>query len=97
MSLLKEGSTPSWEALPTLCGAGSFLLSSIDVQVESQIVEASEATLLLSMMMRLDMSVVREILAHKEWPDARRSYGGIVLSTVAYEVGYESVSQFTRE
>jgi AraC-like DNA-binding protein len=65
---------------PYQCGAGSFLLSSIDVPVESQIVEASEAKPLLSMLLRLDMSVVREILTHEELPDAQRP-SGMGLST----------------
>ena len=66
---------------PYQCGAGSFLLSSIDVPVESRIVEASEATPLLSMLLRLDMSVVQEILTHEELPDTKRSPGAMGLST----------------
>src|SRR5947209_16921825 len=38
-----------------LCGPSSFLLPSIDVPVESQILEASETTPLLSMLLPLDM------------------------------------------
>jgi hypothetical protein len=52
-----------------LCGAGEFLLSSIDVTVESQIVEASEEMPLLSMLLRLDMSIVREILSRDDLPE----------------------------
>ena len=55
---------------PYLCGPSSFFLSSIDVPIESQIVEASEDVPLLSMLLRLDMSIVREILNREELPAA---------------------------
>lgn len=48
------------------CAGSSFLVSSIDVPVESQIVEASEEVPLLSLLLRLDMAVVREILMHED-------------------------------
>jgi AraC-like DNA-binding protein len=53
---------------PYICGPSSFFLSSIDVPIESQIVEASEAVPLLSMLLRLEMSIVREILNREELP-----------------------------
>ena len=53
-----------------LCGPSSFFLSSIDVPIESQIVEASEDVPLLSMLLRLDMSMVREMLNREELPEA---------------------------
>ena len=56
-----------------LCGPSSFFLSSIDVPIESQIVEASEEVPLLSMLLRLDMSFVREILNREELPEAETS------------------------
>jgi len=52
-----------------LCEAGSFLLSSIDVPVESQIVEASETVPMLSMWLRLEMAIVRQILSREELPE----------------------------
>ena len=52
-----------------LCGPSSFFLSSIDVPIESQIVEASEHVPLLSMLVGLDMSIVREILNREELPE----------------------------
>jgi AraC-like DNA-binding protein len=55
--------------IPYLCGPSSFFLSSIDVPIESQIVEASEEVPLLSMLLRLDMAIVREILNREEWPE----------------------------
>jgi hypothetical protein len=56
-----------------LCSAGQFLLSSIDVPVESQIVEASEQVPLLSMLLRLEMSIVREILSRDGLPEPAES------------------------
>jgi AraC-like DNA-binding protein len=50
------------------CDGTSFLLSSIDVPAESQIVEASERVPLLSMFLRLDMPTVREIISREELP-----------------------------
>jgi AraC-like DNA-binding protein len=52
-----------------ICSAGQFLLSSIDVPVESQITEASEETPLLSMLLRLEMPMVREILSRDDLPE----------------------------
>lgn len=51
-----------------VCDSSSFLLSSIDVPVESQIMEASADVPLLSMLLKLDMSVVKEILTQDELP-----------------------------
>ncbi|MFZ0661186.1 MAG: AraC family transcriptional regulator N-terminal domain-containing protein [Acidobacteriaceae bacterium] len=52
-----------------LCEGGSFLLSSIDIPVQSQIVEASEEVPLLSMLFRLDMPTVREVLSRDDLPE----------------------------
>ena len=54
---------------PYLCGPSSFFLSSIDVPIESQIVEASVEVPLLSMLLRLDMSIVREMLNREDLPE----------------------------
>jgi len=51
-----------------LCDESTFLLSSIDVPVASQIVAASEDVPLLSLLLKLDMAVVREILSREESP-----------------------------
>jgi len=50
-----------------LCDGSTFLLSSLDLPVVSQIVQASEAVPLLSMLLKLDMESVREILNHAEF------------------------------
>ncbi len=52
-----------------LCDGSSFLLSSIDVPVQSQIIEASETAPLLSMLLRLDMPTVREVLSREDLPE----------------------------
>jgi AraC-like DNA-binding protein len=55
------------------CDGSSFLLSSIDVPAESQIVEASEQVPMLSMFLRLDMPTVREVISREEMPEAESS------------------------
>lgn len=52
-----------------LCDGSSFLLTSIDVPLQSQIVEASEDVPLLSMLLRLDMPVVGELLSREDLPE----------------------------
>ncbi len=52
-----------------VCGPSSFLLSSIDVPVQSQIIEASEKVPLLTLHLRLDMPTVREILTREDLPE----------------------------
>jgi AraC-like DNA-binding protein len=56
-----------------LCDGSSFLLSSIDVPVQSQIVEASEKTPLLSIGLQLDMLTVREVLSREDLPGPQAS------------------------
>jgi AraC-like DNA-binding protein len=56
-----------------LCDGSSFLLSSIDVPAQSQIIEASEKTPLLSIFLRLDMPTVREVLSRDDIPEAAPS------------------------
>lgn len=56
-----------------LCDGSSFLLSSIDVPAQSQIIEASEKTPLLVMFLSLDMPTVREVLSRDDVPETRTS------------------------
>jgi AraC-like DNA-binding protein len=56
-----------------LCDGSSFLLSSIDVPAESQIVEATEQVPLLSMFLRLDMPTVRDVISREELPESETS------------------------
>jgi AraC-like DNA-binding protein len=50
------------------CDSKSFLLSSVDVPAESQILEATEARPMLTMSLRLDIPTVREVLSRDELP-----------------------------
>src|SRR5436853_524087 len=56
-----------------LCDGSSFLLSSIDVPAQSQIIEASEKVPLLCMYLRLDMPTVREVLSRDDVPETNVS------------------------
>jgi AraC-like DNA-binding protein len=50
-----------------LCDQSTFILSSVDVPVVSQIVEASKEVPFLSFVLKLDMAIVRGILSHEEF------------------------------
>jgi AraC-like DNA-binding protein len=52
-----------------VCDSSSFLLSSIDVPAQSQIVEASAKAPLLVMFLRFDMPMVREMLSQEDLPE----------------------------
>jgi AraC-like DNA-binding protein len=52
-----------------LCDESSFLLTSVDVPVISQIVSASEEKPMLALRLALDIQVVREILSQQELPE----------------------------
>lgn len=56
-----------------LCDANSFLVASIDVPVQSQIIEASETMPQLSMRLRLDMQTVREVVSREDLPEVKDS------------------------
>jgi AraC-like DNA-binding protein len=56
-----------------LCDGSSFLVSSIDVPAQSQIIETSEKVPLLSMFLKLDMPMVREVLSRDDVPEAEVS------------------------
>jgi AraC-like DNA-binding protein len=49
-----------------VCGAMSFLVASIDLPVQSQIIEASEAMPQLAMRLLLDMNAVREVVGKED-------------------------------
>lgn len=70
-----------------LCDGSSFLLSSIDVPVQSQIVEASEEVPLLSLLLRLEMPIVREILSSDELPEAEFPVQGAAIAIGETTVG----------
>ena len=67
-----------------LCDGSTFLLSSLDLPVVSQIVAASKETPLLSLLLKLDMAMVREILGNDEFqspPDTQETRGMAVGKT----------------
>jgi hypothetical protein len=50
-----------------LCDESTFLLTSVEVPLVSEVVAASEKVLLLALFLKLDVAVVREILDHEEF------------------------------
>ncbi len=64
-----------------LCDESTFLLTSVDVPVMSQIVAASDQTPLLALLLKLDMTAVREILTQEEFQehDGRSQGRGIAI------------------
>src|SRR2546428_404229 len=50
-----------------LCDESTFLVTSVDVPTMCQIVTASDQTPLLAMLLKFDMTVVRDILAQEEF------------------------------
>ncbi len=56
-----------------LCDGSSFLVSSIEAPILSQIVEASEAVPFLALRLLLDMRAVQEILSREDLPEAKES------------------------
>jgi AraC-like DNA-binding protein len=71
-----------------LCDESTFLLSSVDVPVVSQIVAASEEVPLLSLLLKLDMAVVREILSQEEFrtPDGSSHARGITIGKTTVDL-----------
>lgn len=71
-----------------LCDESTFLLSSLDVPVVSQIVAASQEVPLLSMLLKLDMAMVRGILSQEEFQGREGSSQGrgVVIGTTTVEL-----------
>jgi AraC-like DNA-binding protein len=57
-----------------LCGESSLLLTSVDLPVVSQIIQASEQEPILALILRLEMPVVREILNQDEFDIPEESF-----------------------
>ena len=58
-----------------LCDGSSFLLTAVDLPVESQIVKASTSEPYLAMVLKLEMPLVREILSQDEFLPPEVSFG----------------------
>ena len=56
-----------------LCDAGSFLVASVDLPIQSQIVEASQAAPQLAMRLLFDMQSVRDVVSREDLPEVQRS------------------------
>jgi len=71
-----------------LCDESTFVLSSVDVPVVSQIVAASEDVPLLSLHLKLDMAVVREILSQEEFhaPNGSSPARGITIGKTTVDL-----------
>lgn len=71
-----------------LCDGSTFLLSSLDLPVVSQIVEASEEAPLLSMLLKLDLAAVREILNYAEFqtPNGSSEARGIAIGKTTVDL-----------
>jgi AraC-like DNA-binding protein len=71
-----------------LCDESTLVLSSVDVPVVSQIVAASEDVPLLSLYLKLDMAVVREILSQEEFhvPDGSSPARGITIGKTTVDL-----------
>ena len=70
------------------CDESTFVLSSVDVPVISQIVAASQDAPLLSLLLKLDMAVVREILSQEEFhaPDGSSPAPGITIGKTTVDL-----------
>ena len=70
------------------CDESTFVLSSVDVPVVSQIVAASQDVPLLSLLLKLDMAVVREILSQEEFhaPDGSSPARGIAIGKTTVDL-----------
>ena len=70
------------------CDESTFVLSSVDVPVVSQIVAASQGVPLLSLLLKLDMAVVREILSREEFhaPDGSSPARGITIGKTTVDL-----------
>lgn len=75
-----------------VCDSSSFLLSSIDVPAQSQILEASAEIPLLTMFIRFDMPVVREVLSRDDLPEVKAPAQGQGLAVGETNQGLLSAS-----
>lgn len=71
-----------------LCGESSLLVASIDLPVVSQVIQASEQEPILALMLKLEMSVVREILNQEEFdiPEESSDARGISVGVASDEM-----------
>lgn len=70
------------------CGASTFLLTSVNVPVASQVIRASKEEPILALTMRLDMDLVREIARQENMPPFETPTGtcGIAMGKASIEL-----------
>ncbi len=71
-----------------LCDESTFLLTSVDVPIVSQIITASKDVPLLSLLLKLDLAIVREILSLEEFhtPEDSSQGRGIAIGKTTVEL-----------
>jgi AraC-like DNA-binding protein len=71
-----------------LCDGSTFLLTSIDLPVVSQVTKASRKEPILSLLIKLEMPVVREILSQEEFqvPEAASNARGMAVGKTPLEL-----------
>lgn len=57
------------------CNGSNFLLTSVSLPVVSQVTQATAAEPILGLLLRLDLPIVRRILAQEEWPVPNETAG----------------------
>jgi len=71
-----------------VCDSSTFLLTSVDLPVVSQVTRASKEEPILGMMLRLDMPAVREILSQEEFvaPEVSAGARGMAVGVTSVEL-----------
>lgn len=71
-----------------MCGDSSLLLTSVDMPVVSEVIKASEDEPMLAMILRLDMTVVRELLNKEDFdsPDDSSDTRGMSVNAASEEI-----------
>ena len=71
-----------------VCDSSTFLLTSVDLPVVSQVTRASKEEPILGMMLRLDMPAVREILSQQEFlaPEVSAGARGMAVGVTSVEL-----------
>ena len=71
-----------------ICDGSNFLLTSVDLPVESQIIKASRSEPYLALVLKLEMPVVREILSQEEFlvPEVSSGVRGMAVGKTPVEL-----------
>ncbi|NBC36677.1 helix-turn-helix domain-containing protein [Novosphingobium sp. FSY-8] len=66
--------------------AGRFLITSVDLPVQSQVIDASAQRPLLSMLLSIDSAMLREVIAQQEPQPARPAQGALALGEASPDI-----------